>query len=281
MARRRFKPDPDFQQTISEAILGGGVQRAVGSGSVRRRRTTLVNVAENIIEEAKRITDSAEGLPSVGPGGRRAAGYDFRAEDRKGKTYRASFRYEIRRERGRFIVVVINDHEHAADVEFGNTDRGRSISVIDGYMRIPITMAAYRRIKAKEKAAPDAFQRERAAARSSIRYWRGQKELGSRKRRALVQQVSRFFDGKKVRATEAQLRKRAIREGERKKEAKFKLAQAERRLARTDPGLRQAHSFVAIGENGKAYLFTKSVSTYRGYGILRHAMRRVTLQQLE
>lgn len=278
MARRRFKPDPDFQLVVSRAI--SGVEgRAVGS--VRRRKTTLVDVGENIIAEAKKITDSAEGLPSVGAGGRRAAGYDFRAEDRKGKTYRASFRYEIRRERGRLILVVINDHGHAQDVEFGNTDRGRSISVVDGYMRIPITMAAYRRIKAKEKAAPDAFQRERAAARSQIRYWRGQKELGSRKRRALVQQVSRFFDGKKVRATEAQLRKRAIREGERKKEAKFKLAQAERRLARTDPGLRQAHSFVSIGENGKPYLFTKSVSTYRGYGILRRAMRRVTLQQLE
>lgn len=281
MARsRRFKPDPDFHMAVSRAAIG---IEATARGSVRRRRTTLAEVGEAIVEEAKAITDSeAEGLPSVTTGGRRNTGYDFRREDRRGKTYRASFRWEVRREAGRLIIVVINDHPHAADVEYGNGPGGAEVEIErpgGRYFAIPITRSAYNRMK--KRHIPDPASRERARARANLRYWEQRGKDLTKQRREFQRQVRNFRNPEiKSRITEEELRERAGRLA-----ANISQARAAKLTARANirrlPEPRRPKSFPTIAPNGRTYLYSRSFRTYSGYGILRRAMRRVTLRTLE
>lgn len=286
--RRRFKPDPDFQITISRAVLGrdekGGRPPVRGTGRpgrVRRRQVTLQEVADKIIEQAKKIVDDERhGLPSVGPRGQRAKGYDFRNTDRRGRTYRASFRSAVEKERGRLIIVVINDHPHAQDVEYGNGGAKRSRT--GGYMRLPITKAAYDRIKAEQavkRAAgaykPTEFQKKRAAAKSRLRYWQDAPMRDRARRKRLKRKRGRLDAGGRTNLTRRSINSRLydLNLADRRVSARLEVQRAERILRVTDAGLLQPKSFVARGRDGTYYLFTKEVKPYRGYGILGRALR--------
>lgn len=154
--RRRFKPDPDFEMTISLAVSG---IEAVGRSGIRRNRVTLQFVADEIVREAKSIVDNqvhdTRGLPSTVRGGRRNAGYDFRRSDASGRTYRASFKTRTEIQRGRLVFIVYNDHVHADDVEYGTDRGGKQVLVArPGHpFALPITKRAYNRIRKNSRAA--------------------------------------------------------------------------------------------------------------------------------
>ncbi len=262
---------------VSEAALGrdkhGGRGPVVARGrGGRRSRTTLQDIAEEIIQHAKEIVDSEVGLPSVTRGGGRNIGYDFRSEDRRGKTYRASFGSGVKLEDGRLIIVVFNDHPHAQDVEFGNAN-GAVVEVgpsstKHGYFKMPITEIAYARI------------RRRLALRRKPRN-------NKQKRIQRLLQRGRYYE---KRLAGAKFDRRSTARTIAAKQAEVARKRASTNKQKAIDALRTAENIKKQRKNGprpntfvgrdrktkKPALFSRTFRTYDGYGILQRAVRNIT-----
>jgi hypothetical protein len=278
MARRRFNPDKNFELIVSRAALGGDRGAVVGRvrGGSRRRRTTLQDIADEIVQHAKEIVDSEVGLPSVSRGGGRNIGYDFRSEDRRGRTYRASFGSEVRQENGRLVIVVFNDHPHAQDVEYGNANGdvhevGPS-RANHGYFKLPITEIAYARIRRRLKSRRKPLSERdkilnRAITRGNYYLRRGRRIVKLEK-----------FDKRSTEKSIIKREREASRLRRRTNERKFNEAIRNLARAREIRGQRpRPHAFVGRDKNTRRpVLFSRSFRTYDGYGILQRAARNIS-----
>lgn len=280
MARRRFKPDPDFELVMSQAASG---LEATGRGSLNRRRVTLEFVAQEIIKEAQREVDQLppEGLPGYIKGGRRNFNSDFRRREsepgggKPGATYRSSFGYRVERQRGRLVFVVFNNHPHAQEVESGRGDIVRKKG--DGYFAIPITKRKYAQL-IKKGAVLSTVQKARARDRSALSYWRKRSKELDKQRASLRRLGSRRNANPNTRArlTREQLLRRAASFSRSRSRADRAIQSLEGSLGEA----KQPHSFPVMAPNGKTYLYTKSFRTYGGYGILRRATATITRRYL-
>lgn len=244
MAKKRLQFDGNFEAEIYRTVSGvEGVGRRF-----RTRRTTLVDVADDIIKEAKRIVDMPArrrgfedkgGLPSKVAGGGRNISYPF-ARSNTGPTYRSSFRSKVEKRNGRLVIVVNNDHPWAGDVEYGTRRYGDRIFVKRArYLKIPITdIRAKKADKSRNLSLSERKKRGWASARDDYR---------------------------------AEYRK--IYKKNRKSIAGLTPAQAGQYFSR--PKRTFSKSFVMRDEIGRPWLFTRSVRTRNGYKILRRAMRNV------
>lgn len=287
MAEFRFQPDPDFELVVTGAAMGtdkfgretAGAQSRVRAS--RRRRTTLINVGEQIIEEAKNLVDRE--LPGTNAAGGRNTGYDFGRADAGGKTYRASFKMRVEREGGRLVLIVENTHPHARDVEFGNDPSGqvRSVRRKRGYFTIPLSVAGAARSRIRA-ASPEARQRARARAQVSY-YKKRQAHLGDREK-AIQTRTRELMKRQQVRGVTSSLLKDASelkRSIDRQKRGSQR-ATANYAKARAMLGKPRTSAFVKVNpETGRVSLYTKTFRTYKGYAILRQATRRVTVRTLE
>lgn len=252
-----------------------------GQGSVRRKQVTLEFIAQKIVEEAQRETDGSEGLPKQNSNSVRRRQFRRRDEGPTGRqeppgpTYRSSFGYFVRRERGRLAFFVYNNHPHAEEVEYGS---GTSVRVKgDGYYAIPITKQKYDQLKARgRKLSPS--QRARASQRSSLSYWRKRDEQLKKKKAALRRTASRrqANPGGNARISREELLRRAASFSRQRSRADRAIESLEASLGTR----KQPSSFPGLGKNGKRYLFTKKLRPYGGYGILRRATATVVNQYL-
>lgn len=301
MAEFRFEPDPDFEIVVTAVAMGqdqsgrpvGGAQSRVRSA--RRRRTTLVDVGDQIIEEAKRLANRE--LPSRNSSGGRSIDYPFDAPDRTGKTYTQSFRHRVVLQQGRLILLIENTHEHAADVEFGNHPSGQVKSIsrkrgVGGKQRffaIPLTRAGIARNR-RLTASPEA--RERARQRSRLAYAkRRSSDLPDIKRSFAKRNadIQRRLDNNKAKSgikTKAYAKAEAdMRDFQKDRQAaitRFNSARTLDEKARAALKQRRSSAFVKLNpKTGKVSLYTQTFRTYRGYAILRHATRSVTVRTLE
>ncbi len=280
MARRKFTPDPDFQLIVSEAALGRDARGGRGpvSGQAlgrtnRRRRTTIQSIAEDIIQQAKDIVDDeVVGLPSVSKGGGRNIGYEFRSEDRHGKTYRASFSSEVEFENGRFVIVVRNTHDHAQDIEFGNANGsvhevGPS-STGKGYFPLPITEVAYAKIRRKMKANRKPLTQQQREYQNIV-----QRKRYYENRAVKIKKLEnpRKGTGDKKRA---QQQLRAVEMTRRSSARRANEALSEYLQAKRPK--HEPHAFIGRHRTtNKPILFTRSFQTYGAYGILQRAIRNI------
>ncbi len=240
MAKKRIQLDANFEGEVYSVAsgIGGRVRRQ------RSRRTTLQDVADNIIKEAQRIVDEPAnrskpalgGLPGTGPGGRRNLQHPFRRKAGT-KTYRSSFKSRVEKIDGKLAVVVENTHEHAADVEYGTRSSGKEIGPKSKiYMGIPISQAFYRKLK---------------------------KPLSYKER------VKRY--GKPVKAAKVETAEIPDKKFNALDTMKARPTSTRKKKLRTTA----SRSFPTMYQ-GKPLWVRKSVKTYKAYGILRRAMRRVT-----
>lgn len=254
MARNKVILGSKFVAQIEREANGGvsGMFRAP-----RVRRTTLIEIAEEIVDAVQDIVDEPAqrgrrrnfgGLPGTSRGGRRNLNYDFRRRrDAVGTpTYRSSTSASVDKKAGKLIVVVKNDHPHAADVEYGTKRKGASVKS-GKYMAIPITDKAYKRM-----------QRNRNLSRAQRR--------------------AKGWESARPGAEWERRKKRDIARGIRNKNGSIK-----KRKSLTSSGLklskgRSGHgrSFPGIyNKDGKPAFFTRTRKNYDGYDILRRAVRTV------
>lgn len=286
MADYRFSPDPDFEITVEAAAMGTDKfgRQTVGARSrvrsTRRRRTTLLAVGEQIIDEAKRL--AIRELPSRNSAGGRDPNFPWAAPDRSGRTYVQSFDMHVIRVNGRLVLEVFNNHDHAYDVEYGNAGGARRRKTRQtGYYAIPLTKAGVARFRRYAKS-PEA--KERARARAAKSYWtRRSIQLKERKGRldrdsAEIELTSRRMGPQSISALDRKsiiARRKAYAESRQRAIAGYSRA-----VAQLGPA--KPRTFVGVSnKTGKPTLFTQTFHTYRGYAILRHATRRVTLRTLE
>lgn len=247
MARRRVQFDGNFEAEVYRAASG---LEATGR-RFRTRRTTLQDVANDIVEESKRLVDMPArrtgfhdkgGLPSRGPGGGRTAGYPFRRTV-TGPTYRSSFKAKVEKQAGRLVVVVSNDHLKAEEIEYGNQRSGSRLRPKNSeFLALPITNA---------------------------RFQKGQK---SRNLKLNERRAKGWPSASIDRRTEYQYRYR------RKRKAISRMTPARYGAILQQPKISRAtgaKSFVRKDEAGRPWLFTRSVKSSDGYKILRRAMRNV------
>lgn len=232
----RFQFDGGFEATVYRAAVGVGGELS----RPRTRRTTLEEIAEEIIAEAQRIVDEpansrrrmSGGLPGYGPGGRRNLQHDFRRSRQRGeRTYRSSFDAQVEKRQGKLIVVAENTHDNADDVEYGTKRFGRVRSGGSKRIPLPITEAAYRRI-----------QKSRNLSRSERRRrgWNSASSAYQKEQRARLKQL--------------------------------KSGQKDLKLSK---GRRHSRSFPTRDGSGRPFLMVSEVRTWDRYAILQRAMRSV------
>lgn len=277
MARRRFKPDPDFELVVTAAVSG---IEGTGRGRVRRRGTTLAEISEQIIDEAQRLT--AQELPGYVTGGRHNPNSDFRRREREpgggkpGRTYYSSFGYSIERRGGRLVFVVYNNHPHAQEVESGS---GGVVHARGGdrYYAIPISKRKYAQLMKRARVLSPA-QKDRRRDQSALAYWRRrERELRKRSRtneRLLRRRIAN--PNTRARISNEELIRRSRQRGAALARARDTISSLEGKIG--DP--RSPHSFPVVAPNGKTYLYTKSFRAYGGYGILQRAMNIVVNREL-
>lgn len=254
------------KRVILSSKFAAIVERQASGGSIgmfrapRRRMTTLMDIAEDIVDTTKRLVDEpAEsgrrrqfgGLPGTTAGGRRNPNYDFRR--RRGsagsRTYRSSISTSVEKKRGKLIVMVRNDHPRADDVEFGTRRNGTRIYSRE-YMAIPMTQRAYRRWQASRNLSRAERRARKWPSAAKGAEWR------RRKRREITYGL-RNASGKKL------------------KGARLKKEMARRGSIQLSKGRRHSRHFPAIHTDGRPALFTRVVKNYDGYAIIRRAIRTV------
>ena len=279
MAEYKFQPHPDFEFAVSRAAMGGVNTNVRAS---RRRRTTLIQVGEEIIDEAKKI--AARELPSRNASGGRDVSYPFAAPDRTGRTYTQSFGMRIERQAGRLRLIIFNNHEYAGDVEFGNANGvRRKVSRQTGFFTIPLSASGVARFRSRA-SSPEA--KERARARATISYYKRNRsniEAMARERIRLSKIATRnragvvTKSGGKIVRERQELAKRMARERQNRMRRETAARAAAAKLV-----LPRSPSFVKVNpRTGKPSLYTRSFHTYKGYAILSQATRRVTIPTLE
>ena len=235
--KKILRLDGNFVAKV-ERLASGGV---AGVGArYRTRRTTLEDIAKEIVIEAERITD----LPARDGGGRDRGGlpggregYAFRKEVQAGgRRYKNSFNAEVTKKSGRLVVVAWNKHPYAGDVEYGNRRLGSRIFGRGGnYLALPITKAKYDKMQ-KSRNLSRAERRAKGWASASSEY-----QQDYRKRSKLRKQY-----GEEMRTRGIAFKRRG-----------------------------SSKSFAKLDASGKAWLFTRSVRTRDGYKIMRRAFRNV------
>lgn len=288
MAEYRFRPNPNFEIVVTAAAMGvdrngnpisGGAESRVTARG--RRRTTLLNVGEKIIAGAK--SDANRELPSRTNNGGRDVSYPWAAPDRSGRTYNQSFELEIVRRNGRFQLIVRNTHQFAYEVEYGNAGGARRrVTRHDGrFYALPLSGSGVKRFRRYENT-PEAKERARARAQKSY-YTRRAKVLQSRKGPLAKAEgelaVRKFRQGQK---SVALIDQRSIAARRKHYEASKARLNKNYAAAVTKLGPARPRAFVGISnKTNKPTLFTQTFHTYKGYAILRHATRRVTVRTLE
>lgn len=286
MARKKFKPSPRFHEVVAEAALGtrpgrGGPSAVAVSRGSGRRRNTIESIAEEIIREAKRIVDSETGLPSITTGGGRNINYDFRSVDRRGGTYRSSFKTKIVVRNRRTILVVFNDHQHAQDVEFGTGSGVESNSRADhGYFKLPITERAYRAFLRNAKLKRKGHRRNDAERVAHNLMQRGRYYA---KRERLLEKLDKP-DGRSTEKSRSESAEKAanIRRRINKKKGTEALRVYEGLRAKyaAERGANNKRKFVGRDlATNKPVLFSRTFKRYDGYAILQRAVREVSARR--
>lgn len=286
MERYRFQPDADFSIQIEAAAMGTDRygRRLTGSRarvrSHRRRRTTLASVGEQIVEEAKKM--ARRDLPSRAGSAGRSIAYPFAAPDRTGRTYVQSFGSRVVRVGGKLALDIYNTHEHADDVEFGNDGgRRRKITKSEGYFVIPLSKSGIVRFR-RWAESPEA--KKRARLQKQVSYWKN-------RRATLKKRAHKFLADEKEQILDNRSRSLRNLRPDYSRRIQERRAWLQRDANRANAGLAKAQAalgpsrpktFVAKNNRtGKVSLFTKSIHTYKGYGILRRATRRITIRTIE
>jgi len=232
-------------------IAASGV--SVTGQRFRARGTSLLEIGNEIMREAQRLTNSAPrklrssgGLLHHTGSGRARLSYDFRRSNFGETQYRSSFNVELKKINRRNAIVVSNDSPHADKVEVGTTKlSGQSHlrgSGPKGFFALPVKMSAYKRMNKNRNLPVDARRAKGWASASK---------------------------------ENAVLRNRLWRE--RQKKSAKRTASSSTRITQIHPmGREQSHSFPMIGRDGRPVLMVRAVKTYSAYAIMRRAMKNVS-----